>query len=243
MLARARQSPAAFFAPLRLEPGFRVLDVGCGTGDLIGLVAPLVDPGDAVGIDLSATMIAEARRRHGGQVANLSFEVGDVLALSLDATSFDRVLASQVLLHVPQPDVALGEIARVLKPRGELSVTEVDWASISIESTARDLSRRFTALACDGLRNGTIVRQLPAMLRQVGLGDIDIEPDLVVNWEPDGFHTWFVEPSLRHFVDAGLFSGEEASVFLRDLHERASSGRYFSTRTSYTITARRPATS
>jgi hypothetical protein len=88
-----------------------------------------------------------------------------------------------------------------------------------------------------------IVRQLPAMLRQVGFGDIDIQPELVVSWEPDAFHTWFVEPSVRHFVHAGLFSGEEASAFLRDLRERATSGRYFSTRTSYTITARRPATS
>jgi ubiquinone/menaquinone biosynthesis C-methylase UbiE len=68
------------------------------------------------------------------------------LALQFDDASFDRVLASQVLLHVPRPDVALGEIARVLDPRGELSLTEIDWGSISIECTDRELSRRFTAL-------------------------------------------------------------------------------------------------
>ena len=40
-----------------------------------------------------------------------------------------------MLLHVPHPEVALGEIARVLAPLGELSLTEIDWGSISIECT------------------------------------------------------------------------------------------------------------
>lgn len=62
LLARARRSPADFFAGLGLQPGHRVLDVGCGTGDLLRLLAPLVAPGRAVGIDLSETMIAEAHR-------------------------------------------------------------------------------------------------------------------------------------------------------------------------------------
>jgi SAM-dependent methyltransferase len=240
LLERARHDPAALFAPLNLQAGMRVLDVGCGTGDLLRLLAPLVAPGEAVGIDLSETMIAEARHRHGRQLPNLDFRVGDALALQFDDASFDRVLASQVLLHVPRPDVALGEIARVLDPHGELSLTEIDWGSISIECTDRELSRRFTALACDGLRNGTIVRDLPAMLRGLGFTDIDMRPELAISWEPDAFHTWFVEPSIRHFVRAGAFTTDEAATFLGDLHERAQSGRYFSTRTTYTIAARRP---
>ena len=237
LLERARQDPAAFFAPVHLERGLRVLDVGCGTGDLLRLLAPLVSPGEAVGIDLSETMIAEARRRHAGRVPNLTFDVGDVLALQHDNAAFDRVIANQVLLHVPRPEIALAEMTRVLAPSGEVSLTEIDWASVSIESTNRQLSRRFTALACDGLRNGTIVRDLPAMLREVGFTAIDIRPELSVSWQPDAFHTWFVEPSIRHFVHAALFTADEASEFLDDLNDRAMSGRYFSTRTAYTITA------
>jgi SAM-dependent methyltransferase len=240
LLERARRDPAAWFAPLNLRAGLRVLDVGCGTGDLLRLLAPLVAPGEAVGIDISETMITEARHRHDGQLPNLAFRVGDALALQLDDGSFDRVLASQVLLHVPHPEVALGEIARVLDPGGELSLTEVDWGSISIECTDRELSRRFTALACDGLRNGMIVRDLPAMLRRFGVTDIDMQPEVAVSWEPDAFQTWFVEPSIRHFVRAGTFTIDEAATFLGDLHDRAQTGRYFSTRTTYTITARRP---
>ena len=82
-------------------------------------------------------------------------------------------------------------------------------------------------------------RDLPAMLRSFGVTDIDMQPEAVVSWEPDAFQTWFVEPSLRHFVRAGTFTIDEAAAFLGDLHERAQSGRYFYTRTIYTITARR----
>ena len=81
LLERARRAPAEFFAPLKLQAGPRVLDVGCGTGDLLRLLAPLVAPGEAVGIDISETMITEARHRHDEQLANLAFRVGDALAL------------------------------------------------------------------------------------------------------------------------------------------------------------------
>lgn len=45
LLERARTSPREFFAPLALGPGLNVLDVGCGTGDFIRLIAPIVSPG------------------------------------------------------------------------------------------------------------------------------------------------------------------------------------------------------
>src|SRR4029077_16113813 len=71
LLERARASPREFFAPLRLRPGLTFLDVGCGTGGVISLLAPIVSPGTAVGVDLSETMIAEARQRSSENVDNL----------------------------------------------------------------------------------------------------------------------------------------------------------------------------
>ena len=189
-----------------------VRTLGCTRGEV-----PQAWSRAVLGIDLSVTMVAEARRRHGGHVPGLRFDVGDVFALAFDDASFDRVLASQVLLHVPGVEAALTEIARVLDPRGQLSLTEIDWGSISVECSDRELARRFTALACDGLRNGMIVRDLPTMLRNVGLSDVDIQPELTVSWEPDAFHTWFVEPSVRHFVHVGTFTEDEGERFLGDL--------------------------
>ncbi|PYV60786.1 MAG: hypothetical protein DMG95_13710 [Acidobacteria bacterium] len=116
LLERARISPKDFFAPLALSPGLNVLDVGCGTGDFLRLLAPIVSPGKAVGLDLSETMIAEAVQRSAQDSVNLSFRVGSALELPFQAESFDRVLATQVLLHIPDPWSALAEMKRVLAP-------------------------------------------------------------------------------------------------------------------------------
>jgi ubiquinone/menaquinone biosynthesis C-methylase UbiE len=240
LLERARRAPAEFFAPLRLQPGLRVLDVGCGTGDFLRLMGGLVAPGGATGIDLSETMISEARRRAGGAAPNVSFDVADALDLPFEADSFDRMTATQVLLHIPDWTRALSEMWRVLAPGGILAVGEIDWGTIAVECTDRELGRRFTRLACDELRNGLIARALPAQMRQVGFDQVKVVPEVQLALEPDGFQRWFIEPSMKHFERIGGFSAEEVKVFLDDLEARARDGRYFCSRTYYSIHGSRP---
>ena len=237
LLERARAAPTKFFAPLALRPGLNVLDVGCGTGDFLRLLAPIVSPGAAVGVDLSETMIAEARQRSGANMENLSFRVGSVLELPFPPASFDRVVATQLLLHVPDPVKALAEIRRVLTTSGVVAITEIDWGTLVVHSSNNELGRRFSDLACRELRNGLIIRELPGQLRALGFNRISIAPEVEVAQDLDAFYTWFVQPSLKHFKKIGAFSEAEADAFLGDLQERARHGRYFSSRTCYTVLA------
>jgi len=237
LLERARKSPVQFFAPLALRAGLNVLDVGCGTGDFLRLLAPLVSPGKAVGLDLSETMIAEAVQRSTENAANLSFRVGSALELPFQAETFDRVLATQVLLHLPDPWKALAEMKRVLAPSGLICISEIDWGTLVVQTSDNELGRRFSDLACRELRNGLIIRELPGELRKLGFNHIVILPEVEVAQERDTLYTWFVEPSLKHFKRIGAFSEAEAEAFLADLNERADRGSYFSTRTYYTILA------
>lgn len=239
LLERARRSPVDFFAPVEIRSGHRVLDVGCGTGDFLRALAPLAAPGGVVGIDLSETMIAEAERRQIGESANASFRVGDALALPFESDSFDRIVATQVLLHIPDPWAALAEMCRVLAPAGLVAFGEIDWGTVAVECTDRELGRRFTRLACDELRNGLIVRELPFRLRAAGFDRVSIMPEVNVALSPDGFHRWFIEPSMSHFKRIGAFSDAEAEFFLNDLQERMSQGRYFCSRTYYSIVGSR----
>ena len=237
LLERARTSPREYFAPLGLRPGLNVLDVGCGTGDFLRLLAPIVSPGTAVGVDLSETMIAEAVQRSAENIDNLSFRVGSALDLPFQVGSFDRILATQVLLHIPDPWRVLAEMKRVLAPSGVISISEIDWGTLVVQSSNNELGRRFSDLACKELRNGLIIRELPGQLREFGFNHIVILPEVEVTQDLGAFYTWFVEPSLQHFKRIGAFSQAEADVFLADLKERARHGRYFSSRTYYTILA------
>jgi ubiquinone/menaquinone biosynthesis C-methylase UbiE len=235
LLERARRSPAEFFTPLEIRAGHRVLDVGCGTGDFLRLLAPLVAPGSAVGIDLSETMIAEAQRRTSSGSSNVSFQVGNALDLPFESRSIDRLTATQVLLHIPDTAAALAEMWRVLAPGGLVAFGEIDWGTVTVECTDRELGRRFTRLACDELRNGLIVRELPCLLRNVGFDRILMVPEVQLSLNPDAFYRWFIEPSMPHFKRIGGFSPAEVEFFLADMQERASQGRYFCSRTYYSI--------
>ena len=237
LLERARKSPSEFFAPLALRPGLNVLDVGCGTGDFLRLIAAIVSPGTVVGLDLSETMISEAVQRSKDGLTNISFRVGSVLELPFETGKFDRVVATQLLLHVPDPWKALVEMKRVLSQVGRICVTEIDWGTLVVQSSDSKLGRRFSELACRELRNGLIIRELPGQLRELGFDNILMLPEVEVAQDLDAFYTWFVEPSLKHFKRIGAFSEPEADAFLADLKERAHRGRYFSSRTCYTVLA------
>ena len=90
--------------------GARVLEVGAGTGLLLGRIAEVAER--AVGVDLSAGMLARARAR------GLTVVRGSAAALPFGNASFDLVYSFKVLAHVPEIDRALAEIARVTRPGG-----------------------------------------------------------------------------------------------------------------------------
>jgi ubiquinone/menaquinone biosynthesis C-methylase UbiE len=107
-----------------LAQGQRVLDVGCGTGTL-ALLAKAAAPGaEMVGLDPDPEMLAQARAKPGA--GEIRFEEGMADQLPYEDASFDRVLSSLVFHHLPRPvkDGAAHEIARVLRPGGELHLAD-----------------------------------------------------------------------------------------------------------------------
>src|ERR1700742_1941686 len=99
--------------------GGRVLEVGVGTGISLPLYAPNVR---VFGTDISEAMLAKAKRRVAeGRLKNIEgLAVMDAEKLEFPDNSFDVVMAQYVVTAVPNPEVALDEFARVLRPGGEL---------------------------------------------------------------------------------------------------------------------------
>jgi len=119
-----RRYDARFLATLPLEPTDRVLDVGCGAGDLTATVAALVLDGHVVGLDPQPSLLAEARSRSG---ANQSFVEAPAQLLSeviTDDGSFDVIFSQSVLHWVPWADhpSILRQCRRLLRPGGALRI-------------------------------------------------------------------------------------------------------------------------
>lgn len=105
--------------------GERVLDVATGPGEPALTIGSLVGSGGRVlGIDLSERMIEVARSEAKSRGAtNVDFQVMDAEALTLDDASFDLVVCRFGLQIVTNPDTAIAEMRRVLKPGGRLAAT------------------------------------------------------------------------------------------------------------------------
>lgn len=114
-------------AAARLAPGMRVLDVGCGTGTLALMCARACPGAEVVGLDGDPEILAIARRKAAAEGLPVDFELGLAGQFSLPPASFDRVLSSLVLHHIPSAakPAVMSWIAAVLKPGGELHVA--DW--------------------------------------------------------------------------------------------------------------------
>ena len=113
---------------LAVDPGACVLDVGCGTGDDAREIAGLVGPnGKVVGLDSSAAMVEESRKRTSSSSLPVEFVQGDVYKLQFPDRSFDRTRADRVFVHLQDPERALDEMVRVLKPGGRVVVSDVTW--------------------------------------------------------------------------------------------------------------------
>lgn len=111
------------FSHFRLTPGDTVLDLGCGEGRH-AIAAYLEGDVQSVGVDLSREDLGAAREkfrpfaREGGDCRGFGLVAATALTLPFADNSFDKVICSEVLEHIPDYRGALGEIRRVLKPGG-----------------------------------------------------------------------------------------------------------------------------
>lgn len=115
------------FDRFQLNPGDRLLDLGCGEGRH-AITAYLNEQVHVIGLDLSLTDLNTATTRFGefhapDQARSVNFTCASGLALPFEDGAFDKVICAEVLEHVPDFRAVLAEIRRVLKPGGQFAVS------------------------------------------------------------------------------------------------------------------------
>lgn len=143
---------------LKVSPGDRIIDVGCGPGNYTRDLASASGTGLVVGIDASEAMVTAAARRSG--MPNSAYLRADACALPFDDGTFDAACSVGVIHMIETPMQALAEMVRVLAPGGRLAV-------VVTCAKAGEPGR---------VRNGLTIfarEELTGALREHGLVDID----------------------------------------------------------------------
>jgi ubiquinone/menaquinone biosynthesis C-methylase UbiE len=187
---------ARFVEPLleaaRVGAGVRVLDVATGPGQVAAAAA--ARGAEVVGVDIAEGMLAVARRDH----PQLDFRRGDAEALPFTDSAFNAVVGAFVLNHLPRPEVAAAELARVLEPGGRLALSVWD---VPERSRFNGLVRDAVARAAEPVPGGPPAGpdpfrfaddvQLRALLEDAGLEDVAVETVAVCHRvEGDAMELW-----------------------------------------------------
>lgn len=159
---------AALLPLLELSPGDEVLEVGCGLGEALRALAALAPEGSRLfGVDSDPGVLAQA----AGVPARL--ERMDGRALRFQSGRFDAVLCSRLLVVATAPELVLSEMARVLRPGGQLLAIEPAFSYLE----GVDGPLRAKVL---GQRAPQIGRALPKMLRALGLEAVHLLPHVAL---------------------------------------------------------------
>ena len=141
-------------------PGDAVLDACCGTGDLA--IAAERAGGRVTGLDFSEQMLVRAR----GKSDSVEWVLGDVTALPFDDASFDAVTVGFGIRNVPDLDVGLAELARVLRPGGRVACLEITRPEGMVKPFFRLWFDGLVPLAGKVLPGGRAYSYLPASVRR-----------------------------------------------------------------------------
>lgn len=209
-----------------LKPGLSVLDMGCGSGAITRSIAEKTGPtGRVLGIDPSETLIAQARQ-NVGDLPGITFEQGDVYTFET-TERFDLVTCARTLQWLAQPETALANMQRLVKPDGHLAILDYNHEKILWEpappASMRVFYDAFLKWRQDAGFDNAIADHLSGLMHQLGFSDVRIEPrfELSKRSDTDFAQTsrlWSEVAELRgpQLVQAGYITEEQRLEAIAD---------------------------
>jgi len=221
--------------------GARVLECGCGTGAQTVHLAASSPEAEIVSVDISPEHLerAKARTKAAGYT-NVSFQVADVFDLPFAEHSFDHIFVCFLLEHVPDPELALSNLRRMLVGGGSITAIEGDHGSWYCHPSSPEAERTVECLVEIQARHGgdaLIGRRLYPLLSGAGFHTIhvgprvvyvdDSRPDLVEGFSKSTFIA-MVEGVREQALELGLIDETSWDKGIADMYGATEPGGTFS---------------
>jgi SAM-dependent methyltransferase len=223
------------------QPGMTAVDVGCGTGeDAQGLAVTVAPDGHAIGVDVSAAMVSEARRRANAVGNFAQFETGAADALPLGDSSVDVLRCERVLQHVSAPEACVAEMQRVLRPGGRIALIDTDWRSLTLwpgDPAVTSAIRDAWAASCVNPAAGA---QLGDLLGSAGFTEIRMTADVLLFRSAKADDRPPVTLMAANAVRTGVLSQAVVDDWLTQVRAASASGRFLTMVTMTAACGRRP---
>lgn len=186
--AALRRMEERLFNSLKLQPGARVLDAGCGAGHVAVYMASKGLQVDGIDVVKNHVWWAQQCVKNRGFIKSVTVRLMDYHHVELPDSSFDGVYTIETLVHATDPEKVLGQFFRVLKPGGSVTLHEYqhpkpDAVPKEVPSdllqSLEQISRRTSIPAWEKFEHGV----LQSMLERRGFQDVVVE-DLTENVKP-----------------------------------------------------------
>jgi len=235
----AMRSICARYMGQLAAPDANVLEVGCGNGAATRLIMQHVRPARLLGIDVSPVFVKMAREAFARE-PQLSFALGDAVATRQPSTSFDLVIAHTVYSHLVDPQAALAEAYRILKPGGRLAIFDGDFASLTVALFDRDPLQSAAATTLRHMVHAPhIMRRLPSLIDAAGFTLESLEPHGYIQTTSPDYLLSLLSRGLKAAGRTGEIGQAIVDSFDMEARRRVANGTFFGSLTFLSAVARK----
>jgi len=230
----------AYISDIEFPKAARVLEVGCGTGAVTRTLARWPSVAEVVGVDPSPLFLSKARELGRG-LKNLSFEVADGRSLPFEEKTFDVVVYHTTLCHVPEPERALAEGLRVLRPGGWVTIFDGDYATTTVAAGDSDPLQVCVDAAIAGLvHDRWLVRRLPKLVRSAGFEVMRLRSHGYVETSAPSYMLTLIDRGADFLVSSRRIGADSAAALKAEARRRAESHEFFGHIAYFSLVGRRP---